>query len=468
MRSGLLVAGLLAVLLLSAWFRLRTVGDAAVGSDSIGQFFAAWAWSSWPAPPNPESGRWLWVTAVPDVLLASSLQDAFVYRFVQGALIAPVGAVTAWQLAKSRPVFERVLAAGLSGVFLALDPGLVDTLVSSFRGYGAPEWIALAGLGFAFRERLWGIPLAVTALMVASGHHPFATGALVAGLLLLALLRVPRKTLLMAVGIAFVLAIPRLQHIFWLGNCGDGIRVCLETIALGSSQLEDSRWALLQKAVHDRFLVDLGPAGVMFGLGCLLALFNNREAGLWALVALFCVIALALIVHSLRPYHLREVAAPMGVATGLVLSRLRWLGLLLGVVLSFGLLRQPVPPGSPGAVSRHDSVAKALGDLDGTLWIEGAWTGDAYLLEPSGVVLAALLQGQDPARFVGEDPAHTLLALSGAPPQGYPVLVSGEGWSVLSFESQAALQAWAEAQTPAIPLAGAMDWLMYVAGGSGD
>ena len=78
----------------------------------------------------------------------------------------------------------RAVAAG---AVLALDVGLVDTLGSSFRGYGAPEWLAVATLGGALvvAGRAWGIALAVLGLVAASGQHPFATGAALGGLLAL-------------------------------------------------------------------------------------------------------------------------------------------------------------------------------------------------------------------------------------------------------------------------------------------
>ena len=146
-----LAAGVCAAVFgLALMLRLRHLDEVTLGSDSLGQFLSSWSvlYGGTPVPPNPEGGHSLWVLGLPCVLGADTLKQVFTLRFVLGALVAPLGAWATHRLSSSTRL--SWLAGALAGLVLAWDPGLVDTLVVSFRGYGAPELIALAMVGLAW------------------------------------------------------------------------------------------------------------------------------------------------------------------------------------------------------------------------------------------------------------------------------------------------------------------------------
>ena len=186
---------LLLTLLLALWalawgMRLRGLPAATVGSYSLGQFLAALGLlrgGGLPHPPNPEGGHSLWLMVLPLLPLADSLQGLLQLRFALGALVAPLCGLAAWLLAEDRGRFPAALAAG---VVVALDPGLIDTLIVAFRGYGAPELLALATVGgaLALRGQRGGLALAGLSLLAATGQHPFAAGAGLGALLCLPLI----------------------------------------------------------------------------------------------------------------------------------------------------------------------------------------------------------------------------------------------------------------------------------------
>ncbi len=423
---------------LAAGWRLRSLDQTSVGSDSIGQFLPGLAPLALHAPPNPEAGYALWVTAAPLVWLSDSLTMLLTLRFMTGALIAPLGFLTAWRLAKT----NRLLAASIAGGLLAMDSGLVDTLVSSFRGYGAPELVAGATLGLLVGRRV-GLLVGAALLVAAAGHHPFATGAALGAALVLPWR--DRRTVTLAVGVGLLVALPRLVWIADMADCGDTLAACLAPIALGSSE-PLSRVALLARAVADR-AGELSVALPVMVIG--LVRCQDRRALLLALGALSGIIALALSVHSLRPYHLRIAAAPLAVAAALGLARWSRLGLVGGLIGVGALAAHPAPQGTPGALARHDAVASDLAALPSPVWVEGAWYGGEVALDPAAAVLSAILQGQPAARF---GPDGTIV-----------LLVSQEdGAVVYTFTDAAQARAWlADHPTPEV-LGGAADWAMVL------
>ena len=167
------------LLLLGVWglsfvVRCSHLDIAAVNSDSLSPYMAAtrfWM-QGWSDPPNPESDHWMWITTAPWIWLGDSLYSPFQIRFFWGSLIAPVGAWCFFVLAPK----HRYYGALVVGLLLAFDKGLIDTLVSSFRGYMAPEFISLASLSLVLHERghRMGIYAGVFFCIVAAGHHPMA------------------------------------------------------------------------------------------------------------------------------------------------------------------------------------------------------------------------------------------------------------------------------------------------------
>lgn len=427
---GALVSWLLAI----GW-RLRSLEQASIGSDSIGQFIPGLAPGTLPPPPNPEAGYALWVTAAPLVAASGSLEGLLTLRFAVGALVAPLGFMAAWAVASQR----RLLAGGIAGALLAVDSGLVDTLVSAFRGYGAPELLAAAALCLLAWSGRVGTIAGVVLLIAAAGHHPFAAGA-AAGVVLILPWK-DRATMAAAVITGLLIVTPRLLWIGGMADCGEGILDCLSPIALGSSEPLD-RWALLQRALSDRAgELSTGLLPLLAGL----ALCRDRRALLLAVGATTGVVLLGLSVHSLRPYHLRIVAAPLAIAAGLGLARGGWMGGVGGLWAVIALALHPPPLGDPGAAARHDAVAAELAVLPDPVWVEGAWYGGPVALDPAGVVLSACLQGQPPGRFA---------------PGGHIVLLVSRpsGTSVQTFEDAAAAQDWLAQSEPPQVLGGAADW----------
>ena len=428
------VGAVLSWLLASVW-RLRSLSQASIGSDSLGQFLPGLAPWSLPPPPNPEAGYALWVSAAPMVSAAGSLEQLFTLRFLVGALIAPLGFVAAWRVAKK----HRLLAGSIAGGLLAVDSGLVDTLVSAFRGYGAPELIAAAVVVLLWTPRTAGHAAGLVAMVLAAGHHPFATGAAL-GLALLLPWR-DGRAMAALVGVGVIIAIPRLLWIAGLADCGADPLTCLSPVALGSSETL-SRLDLLVRAGSDR------AGELSWGLPVMLAglvLCRDRRALLLALGALTGVVLLALSVHSLRPYHLRIVAAPLAVASAIGLARVGWIGALGGLAAVASLALHPPPLGDLGAIARHDAVAAALVDVAGPVWVEGAWYGGEVALDPAGVVLSACLQGRPTQAF--------------APGGAVVLLVSREsGYEVLRFADADEARQWRQDNPPPEVLGGAADW----------
>ena len=427
------------------WARLPLAEAAAVGSDSLGPLMAAWSAGPdhLPKPPNPEAGPSLWITQLPVIWGASSLLGAMKLRFALGALVAPAGAAAAWALAHGSPVKKGAIAAS-AGLLLAADPGLLETLQSAFRGYGGPEWIALGTLGLALGLR--GVPgalgVGVVALVVAAGQHPLAFGAALGALLALPL--VARAVSWRSVGIAVLLglaaSLPRLAWVWELSSCDGPSRwACVRAVATSSTVVDPVRSALLVESLHDRFAVDLGLGAWVLAGGVVLGLLGGRRhapLAVFAVGGVLGVIALGLTFHTLRPYHLRHLAAPVAVLAALGLGRLGPAGLIVALLAVVPWLRHPPPLLDPGGPARHDLVAEAL--PSGPVRVDNYWASGAPTIEASGVVLAAVLAGRDPADFDVSGPRTAIVVVSGLeePWRGGGVrLASGPRWEARAYPS---------------------------------
>ena len=258
---------------LASWVRLRAIDGTTAGSDTLGQYLAGLTLGrgAWPSPPNPEGGHSLWMTVWPLTQIANSLEQLFQLRFVLGATVAPLAAASAWLLS---PIgLTRWLAGTLAGILLALDPGLVDTLVISFRGYAAPEWVGLATLfgALSLRGQRWALPGAGIALLGAAGQHPMATGMILGGLCALPWFarHSGRRSVEWAVGVCAIVALPRLYIIKQQSECGQPALECLSTVALGSSEPDMGTQEIVSRAFHDRFSVELLDLWPLFFIGLL-------------------------------------------------------------------------------------------------------------------------------------------------------------------------------------------------------
>ncbi len=464
---------LLLILLLALWalawgMRLRGLPAATVGSDSLGQFLAALGLlrgGGLPHPPNPEGGHSLWLMVLPLLPLADSLQGLLRLRFALGALVAPLCGLAAWLLAEARGRFPAALAAG---VVVALDPGLIDTLIVAFRGYGAPELLALATVGgaLALRGRRGGLALAGLSLLAATGQHPFAAGAGLGALLCAPLLgpslSTTERRLTLALGLLFLL--PRLHHLAWLADCGPGAWACWARVASGSAEAETPLREMLRRAANDRILVEGWLPWPALALGLLLLLPRQDAPGRglrrWALGSLLGVLALGLLAHSLRPYHLRLAMPALAVAAAVGLSRFPLLPLVwVGLCGVDWLPRQPLLPAAPPA-AEADALARKLALLPGPVWVDAVYFGHPVGLESAPVVLAAVLQGQDPDGLRMAENGGLVLIVNGYEACRGPLspLDSGQGWVALSFADRQAARAWLATQPPPTAIGGAMDW----------
>ncbi len=409
--AAVAIAALAGLWVLACAIRWAHLDGVTLGSDALGQFLGAWTVLSGgrPVPPNPEAGHSLWLIGVPCVLLGSSLKGVFAVRFAIGALVAPLGAVAAalW----SEPGRARWMAGAVAGLVLAWDPGLVDTLVVSFRGYGAPELVALALLGAGLGGRA-GAAICAAAAVAATGQHPMATGL---GLGLVGLLgRWNRTEWTWALACGALAALPRLHWLWSLGSCGAGLVECLGTVATGSAEPDVTRWAMLQRALWDRFVVETHPgAAAALGLLVLATLFHRqtRSAGAVALLGGLGVVALGLTIQGFRPYHLRAVMPLLAVAAGVAVGARPWLIGLAGLVVLGGGIRWSVPAFPAGGVDGVDAFGSVLAQVDRPVQVEAVWFGDPVGVEPGAVVLSARQHGLDPTQQLRVDGAGPVVVL---------------------------------------------------------
>ena len=448
---------MLALWVLAAWHRLKVLNETVVGSDSLGPYLQAHAalFGHLPRPPNPESGDALWVTMLPLVAWADDLSELFTYRFVLGALVAPIGFAAAYQwISPSEKPTRRWIAGLLAGIFLAFDPGLLDTLISGARSYGAPEFIGLSTLllALAIRQNPWAPTGALIALVVAIDHHPLSAGVALGGLCLLPSLHreVGGRRLKWAFIIGAIACIPRMVRVAAIANCGEGIGACLGQVA-HSNIVETEPWtALIGSALHDRWLVDLDTTGWIIVAGLLSILLcpekEHRKAGYWAIFGCIGILCIGIVNGYIRSYHLRITAVPFAVAAAMGLSRSWPVALLAGSIFVWRTASSlPVGP-DPGALARHDQVTDQL--PSGALWVDRVWWDGMPWLDPSAVVLSGWLQGR---RDFQLDRNTTFILLENDD--------ADTGWNVRVFPNQSEARIWFDGEQR-VPhqRGGAYDW----------
>ena len=460
-----------AVLALALWVRLPAVPAATLGSDGLGPYLVALEvlqGGGWPHPPNPEGGHSLWVMQLPLLPLADSLDELVALRFGVGALVAPLAGAAAAVLAAPG---RRVAAAAAAGVWLALDPGLVDTLASAFRGYGAPELLAAVTLCAAVAvqgsARRISLAAAAALLVGATGQHPFATGTALGAGLALGALAPDRRTVLWAVGVGLLACLPRFHHLLWLAGCGEGAVACLGQVAQGSAEPGTALPEMLRRAFHDRILVEGWSPWPVAALGMVLLAWRpahpRRAVLLWALGGLVGVVAMGLLAQSLRPYHLRMAMPALAVAAAVGLSRLPGAAWLL-VLAALPLWRSPPPAEEWGPAPVDAVTASLLEPDDPPVGLQAAWWDHPAGLDPTAVALSAWLQGRSAPLTL--DPAAPVILLAHdvhfpsiehLPPGSGWLETSGRRPLLLRFPSAVVLEEWLEAHPPA-HAAGPAEW----------
>jgi len=436
--------GAAACFALAAWARLRWLDLAIPDRDAIAPFASAWALldGRLPSPHQPHFGDGLWLSCLPLVVLARSLWQLFVLRFLVSASVAATGFGAAWLLAEGA-TWRRLCAGLAAGVFLAWDPGLMDTVISGARGYWAPELIGLATLGAAgaARGKGWGLPLLLGGWLLAAHHHPLALGAGV-GLLLFARpgwkaagrrWRISGAVVALGlVGLALVrlLVTRQLQDEGLLSVARDSASASpLEGLPLAGEALWNLAWA------------DHGAGWWILALGLLLAL-PGRAA--WAaLIGLLAALVLGLLIHHLDFHHLRMAMAPIAVAAALGWARLGPAP-IVAAGLAIGLWHVPDYMGLPqGALRTLDTMAPVVAAQPGPAWLDRMGRGGGGCMESTGLVLAMVLQGHDTDHLVADPSGSMVLALCGEPPAEAVVLWRQGRESLLRFDSVDAARAWA-------------------------
>jgi len=167
-------------------------------------------------------------------------------------------------------------------------------------------------------------------------------------------------------------------------------------------------------------------------------------------------------IDYLRSYHLRVLAVPMGLAA--VLGWARWWPATLGFgavgIGAWGLWTPLAPP--EDLVGPTDEVADALSELTPPIWVDRIWWEGEPCLEPSGVVLSAVLAGRPGEEFQLDPAANFVLvecgmdAFQGLSPS--PSLQGG-GWRARFFEGPMEAANWVEQRgMEPIQQGGAWDW----------
>jgi len=445
----------------AAWHRLRVLDHAVVGSDSLGPYLQAQAalFGNLPRPPNPESGDALWLTMVPLVAAADSLVELFSFRFALGGIVAPLGFAAAYHwTSETRSAQRRWAAAMTAGILLAFDPGLVDTLVSGARSYGAPEFVGAFTLSMALSLR--GVPWAPAAglvsLVFAIGHHPLAIGVAIAALPFLHQLHRIHggRTLQKTLWIGALAAVPQAARLGSLALCGEGIGACLAKVAQ-SNITEPVPWMELTKvSLHDRFAVDFKGTTAVVIVGVVLALFcrqkDHRKSALFAVISLIGVLGVGLSNGYIRSYHLRIVAVPVAAVAAIGLARVWPLaGVASIAVVLTHMDRLPVGP-DPGAMARQDAAATTL--PNGPLWVDRVWWGGPPTLDASAVVLSGWLRGRGDFEL-GDTTPFVLLNVGS----------EADEPTIKLFGSASTAREWVQEQSTAPHQAGgAYDWATVV------
>ncbi len=483
LRRGLACTALLALWAFATGLRWRHLHEVTLGSDALGQFLGAWTVINGgaPVPPNPEAGHSLWVWGLPCVVGASTLEQVFAIRFALGALVAPIGALAAARLAGEGLGWRAWLAGLLAGIALAWDPGLIGTLVVSFRGYGAPELVTVALLGAAMGGRV-GLAMGAAAFVGATGQHPMSAGVGV-GLLAFLVAGKDRKHTLFVFVVAGLCALPRLHWLWQLGSCGAGLLECLGNVATGSAEPGVAATEMVRRAFWDRGVVELGlgaSGAVLVGVAAAGTHRRGRRIALAAVLAVVGVLVLGLTIQGLRPYHLRAAMPVLVVAAAVGLSlRPAWIS-VAGVALLAGGLRWTAPLGAPGDLAAVDALGQALMTETRPVRVEAVWFGDPVGVEPAGVVLAARQAGLEVDQLTVDPSAPVILLVNlsdgdatVSEPPLHPVLdpiarQEVPRTRVARFNTVAEARAWiAEQPSPPVVTGGSFDWVKAMVPGAG-
>jgi hypothetical protein len=365
-------------------------------------------------------------------------------------------------------------------LLVALDPGLLDTAISGARSYAAPELMGVAALGLTgalYGSRV-GLLVASGATILAIDHHAMAAGTLLGWALIVPTLArsFAQKDWAMAMVVAGFLGLPRFVRSVAIADCGDGVLTCLSGVSGSNVDPEASSSELLWGALRDRAWVDLGWLWLPIAIGTLLALIDRgtrpsrarrghvgrptRILAIWTVGGLLGIFLLGWGIDYLRSYHLRILAVPFSIVT--VLGLVRWIPVTLSVTASVVWLWGFWTPLAPAEdlVGPTDRVAASLRSEATPVWVDRIWWDGDPCLEPSGVVLSAILGGQDPQDFQLDPTASFVLIECGSTVHEGPTAeLTGTDWRVRHFVHADVAESWVLSRgAEPIQRGGAWDW----------
>lgn len=391
------------------WSRYRYFDAVEIYSDSLSPYLAATRvlHTGFSDPPNPESDHWLWATAIPQVVLSGSLRELFLFRLGISALVAPMGFLTALELCRVKNIEHGFLIGSIVGVILAFDVGLIDTFVSSFRGYMAPEWVGLSFLFFVYaqsRENKWLHVLSLLCIPISGGHHPLALGVVLCSLLYVEKLR------FMTIVVLILAFSGRIIWLWEIVQCDAGGLACISEIASGSSEQITSS-DILQRIWKERILGEMGLWGIFYAIGICIPFFQRKiqYVDKWVYLSGIGLVLLGLSLSTLRPYHLRILSVPFTVLAVVNISYLqRYSYILVGIIWCFTSPKQIQTLSNIG-ISFHDEQGQFLLSRRNPFWLEGTIDSEQKC-SSSGVVLSAYLQGLS-VDLIPSQPEGDLLVL---------------------------------------------------------
>jgi len=410
------------ILVLAAWARLRNIGSSTVLQDSIGPFWAALRGDGRTHAPGYGVGLLApyWIMLV----TAASLWGAVCGLAWIHAVVAVVGAfITRLRLHSS------LFAAGVVGAILALDNGLVGSVLSGAEGYFAPLWI---GVAVATSGALSWIAYAM-----AVANHPLA----ICGLPLMFRNGGFRRSDRLGVAIAVAM-------------------IAHQASGLGGGGVPEhdvlSAWAgAFRESPAGTVAMVVGP------LAGLWAPQTRRLAvGVMASVSLLCLAGSHL--DYLRDHHLRIFIVP-AIACWAAAPRLGCF-IALAATVAFPIAhRPPEVELRAGTLSLNSALSDKVSSLPTPLVVDRAWLSGGPGAEPAGVMLDLVLRGWDEEQLNTSGGALIIVAADEEDigQVGLPgtVIVEGHGFAAV-YATQPAIRTWSESVCQRTPkLGGAWDAL---------
>lgn len=374
---------------ISVYIRLSYFPFVQVTSDTLSPFVGVIRWwnTGWFGAANPESDQWLWILSAPLIAVSSSISSLFWWKCVATTILVPCALWMVVQEIKRHQWFWMLVVTSI----LTLDMGLVDTMLSSFRGYWAPECMAVASMGLILWHR--GNPIgghiATVATIIAMGQHPLVLGMLsVLGWIWYQQCK-RGEAWYISVGLAILVLIPRASWVFELMQCDAGGLACLTNIAVSSSESSQTSIQLIGRVLKDRLWVEMGFASMVMIVG--LWKSSHRTLMIWSIGSVIGITILGLSISTLRPYHFRVLIVPMFILSVQGLARLGRVGVVLGSVwIGLVWFHRIEPVSWFNSLEETDRFAAFLCHQSDPVWLEGY--GNALTVSPQSVGVAMFMK----------------------------------------------------------------------------